>query len=145
MRLEDQLATLGELGIELDRGVTIDDLLYSFSREDYEAKPFDLVLFILGCEIEREPWGRRLCSRAWNFDTECIAGDGAYRSIANQLCRVAGRPGAFENLKDHVDLDAREAWVVGGSASSRSTARSMRCETWATRATTSTGTRSVPW
>lgn len=111
MTLEDQLAALHELGIALEPGITIDDVLYSFSREAYESKPFDLLLFILGAEVEREPWGRPFCSRVWNFDTECIEGDGAYVAIAKRLCRVAGRPDAFSGLRDHVDLSAGEAWI----------------------------------
>jgi hypothetical protein len=111
MKLEDQLAALRELRIELDPGITIDDILYSFSREDFESKPFDLLLFILGAEVEREPFGRPFCARVWNFDTECIYADGAYVAIAKRLCRVAGRPDAFLSLRDHIDLSAGEAWV----------------------------------
>lgn len=97
MKLEDQLATLADLGLALEPGVTIDDLLYSFDRGAYEKRPFDLVLFTLGVEVEREPWGRPFCRRVWNFDTECITGDGSYVSIAKRLCEVAGRPDAFSN------------------------------------------------
>jgi len=57
MRLEEQLAKLADLGLKLDDGITVDDLLYSFGREDYEKRPFDLILFVLGIEVEREPWG----------------------------------------------------------------------------------------
>ena len=118
------LATLADLGLALEPGVTIDDLLYSFDREAYEKRPFDLVLFTLGVEVEREPWGRPFCRRVWNFDTECITGDGAYVSIAKRLCEVAGRPDAFSDLQDHVDINASEAWIAytvdGSSAAGRS-------------------------
>lgn len=36
MKLEQQLEKLAELGLPLNDGVTVDDLLYSFDREDYE-------------------------------------------------------------------------------------------------------------
>lgn len=65
MTLEDQLAKLADLGLKLDDGVTIDDILHSFDRDDYEERPFDLILFILGIEVERAPWGRPVCSRVW--------------------------------------------------------------------------------
>jgi hypothetical protein len=78
MTLEKQLAELNRLGLNLADGVTIDDLLYSFGRQEYEKKPFDLILFVLGIEVERKPWGRPICSRVWNFDTECINGTGDY-------------------------------------------------------------------
>jgi hypothetical protein len=107
--LEDQLAALAELGITLDPGITIDDLLYSFDRHAYEMIPFRRLLYILGAEVERAPRGRAFCSRAWNFDTECITGDGSYVRIARQLCRVAGRPNALGELRDKVS--AHEAWI----------------------------------
>jgi hypothetical protein len=109
--LEQQLTTLAELGLVLDRGVTVGDLEHSFARDSYEARPFDLLLFMFGAEIEREPWGRRFSSSAWNFDTECITGRGSYVAIAEQLCALAGRPDAFVDLCDHVDREAEEAWV----------------------------------
>ncbi|WP_279239794.1 hypothetical protein [Scytonema sp. UIC 10036] len=40
MTLEQQLEKLAELGLTLNEGVTIDDLLYSFDREDYEKNLF---------------------------------------------------------------------------------------------------------
>ena len=112
MKLEDQLAPLADLGLALEPGVTIDDLLYSFDRGAYEKRPFDLVLFTLGVEVEREPWGRPFCRRVWNFDTECITGGGSYVSIAKRLCEVAGRPDAFSNVQDHVDIDVGAAWIA---------------------------------
>lgn len=48
MRLEAQLSELAALGLALEPSVTVEDLLYSFDREAYEKKPFDLLLFILG-------------------------------------------------------------------------------------------------
>ncbi len=72
MTLEQQIATLAELGLHLNEGRTIDDLLDSLPRKDYEAQPFDLILFTYGIEVEREPWGRFFSSQVWNFDTECI-------------------------------------------------------------------------
>lgn len=109
--LEDQLLVLAELGLPLSEGRTVAELLYSWPRAAYEREPLSLLLFVLGSEVEAEPWGRRFCDRAWNFDTECVAGSGAYVEIARQLCRVAGRPGALADLRDHVDLDRAEAWI----------------------------------
>lgn len=109
--LEQQLATLATLGLTLDPGITTDDVLHSFGADSYEERPFDLVLFILGVEVEREPWGRSFCQRVWNFDTECIEGDGSYVRIAKRLCAVAGRPDAFTELRDHVDTEAGTGWI----------------------------------
>jgi hypothetical protein len=118
MTLEQQLARLAELGLKLDEGISIDDILYSFAREDYERRPFDLILFVLGIEVERAPWGRSVCSRVWNFDTECIASTEDYVSIVKRLCRVAGQPDCLKDVSDFVDIDAGIAWLkykVGGT------------------------------
>lgn len=111
MRLEDQLDRLAELGLPLAAGRTVDELLYSWPRVAYERKPFDLLLFALGCMVKDEPWERWFCNRAWHFDTECVRGQGSYVSIARQLCRISGLPDAFSGLRDHVDLGTEEAWI----------------------------------
>jgi hypothetical protein len=111
MTLEQQLAKLAELGLKLDDGVTIDDILYSFDRKDFEEQPFDLILFVLGIEVERAPWGRSVCSRVWNFDTECITSTGDYVRIVKRLCQVAGQPDRLEDVSDFVDIEAGEAWL----------------------------------
>ncbi|QHC27534.1 hypothetical protein [Streptomyces sp. HF10] len=75
------------------------------------------MLFVLVSEAEAEPWGRWICDRAWNFDTERVHGQGAYVAIARQLCRIAGRSDALADLRDHVDTGSGEAWIeysIGG-------------------------------
>lgn len=111
MKLEKQLEALSELGIRLEDGITIDDLLYSFSRDQYEGEPFELILFVLGIEVERKPWGRCFCNRAWNLDMECISGTGDYVKIAERLCLLAGVPNRFANLQDCVDLENGLGWL----------------------------------
>jgi hypothetical protein len=117
MLLEQQLAALEEFGFTLEPGVTIDDLLYSGDRSDFESQPFDLIFFVLSGEIEREPWDRRFCRRIWNLDYECIEEDGDYLRIVEQLCAVAGRPDALHGVSEHIDLDRATGWlkyVFGG-------------------------------
>jgi hypothetical protein len=111
MTLEQQLATLSDCGINLDNGITIEDMLYSFSSEEYEKRPFDLVLFVLGIEVEREPWNRPFCSRVWNFDLECITSTGDYTRIVKRLCQVAGMPDGLNDVRDFVDLQRAKAWL----------------------------------
>lgn len=110
-KLEHQLETLEQLGLTLNEGVTVDDLLYSFDRQEYEARPFDTILFMLGSEVERAPWGRNVCDRAWNFDVECIDDSGSYVTIVENLCRVAGALGRITDLDDFVDIENGEAWL----------------------------------
>ncbi|MEZ6126303.1 MAG: hypothetical protein R3C49_24515 [Planctomycetaceae bacterium] len=109
--LENQLKRLAACGITLDDGVTVDDMLYSFDRDAYESEPFGLLLFILGAEVEREPWGRPFCSRVWNFDTECIYQTGDYVRIVTRLWKVAGQPELITNVADFVDLQSGKAWL----------------------------------
>jgi hypothetical protein len=117
MKLEDQLSCLAGVGLRLATGRTVAELLHSFPRESYENEPFSLLLFMLGSEVEAEPWGRWFCDRAWSFDTECVYGSGAYVDIASQLGRVAGQPDALSDIRDHIDFDSGEGWIeysVGG-------------------------------
>jgi hypothetical protein len=109
--LEQQLETLAQLGLAMNDGISVDDFLYSWNREEYEARPYDMVLFMLGTEVEREPEGRRFCDRAWNFDTECINDTGDYVSIVENLCRVAGMPRLITDAEDFVDIENETAWL----------------------------------
>jgi ADP-ribose pyrophosphatase YjhB (NUDIX family) len=111
MTLEQQIETLAELGFHLNEGVTIDDLLYSMPREEYEQRPFHLILFLYGGEVEREPWGRWICSKVWHFDTECIEKTGDYVKIIRALCRISGRTERITNIVDFVDLESDTAWL----------------------------------
>jgi hypothetical protein len=111
MTLEQQLAALAEIGLGPDDGVTAEDFLQAFDRKKYEDRPFNLVLFVLGIEVEQGSRVRPVCSRVWNFDTECIEGTGDYVGIIMRLCRVADQPDAITDVSDFVDLDAGEAWL----------------------------------
>lgn len=117
IKLEEQLDALAQLGLRLNEGVTVDDLLYSWDREEYERQPFDTLLFTLGCEVERRPWGRHVSDNAWNFDVECIEDTGDYVAIVGNLCRIAGISNLIRELKDFVDIEAGKAWLkynIGG-------------------------------
>lgn len=112
MQLETQLDLLARAGITLSPDATIDDLLYSFDRGAYESRPFHLLSFVLGVEVEREPWGRPFSRSAWNFDTECVHGPGAYVEIVRRLAALAGRSDALGAVTDHLDFDTGEAWLA---------------------------------
>ena len=109
MKLEKQIEKLTELGLPLNDGITQDDFLLSWSREEYEETPFDLILFSFGSEVEDEPWGRFFCDRAWNFDVECIEDNGDYVEIVKQFHRITGKKKQLDELSDHVDIEASQA------------------------------------
>lgn len=111
MLLEQQIQHLKEAGLALNDEVTLDDLLYSWDRREYEELAFELLLIMFGCEIEREPAGRRFCDQAWSLDMECITETGNYVRIVTQLCRVAGMSELLTDVEDFVDMKTGEAWL----------------------------------
>lgn len=116
LKLEAQLDKLAELGLVLNSGITIDDLLYSLDRSELEQEPFERLLFLFGSEVEREPWGRRICDRVWNFDTECIVATGDYVNIVQNLCLLTGKPDYLTDVVDYINVDstnmaASECWL----------------------------------
>jgi hypothetical protein len=111
MKLETQLAKLAELGLILNPGITIEDLLYSLDRSEFEREPFECLIFSFGAEVEREPWGRRFCDRVWNFDTECIVATGDYVKIVQNLCLLTGAPDYLTDITDYIDIEGCKCWL----------------------------------
>lgn len=108
--LETQLADLARCGVSLRSDRTVDELLISLSREDYETSPTSLIV-MLGAEVEAEPWGRFFSDDVWHFDTECIEDHGAYADIARRMRTLAGGALPLENIEDYVDLEEGVAWL----------------------------------
>lgn len=112
MKLEAQLAALDEIGLSLNVGLSIDDLLAMFDRTQYESPPDYLtLLFTFGAEIENAEGTETHCRNVWSFDTECIEDYGAYIEIAKHLCMLTGRADALQNIRDHVDIENEMAWL----------------------------------
>jgi xanthosine utilization system XapX-like protein len=109
LELETQLAKLAELGLVLNAGIEIEDLLYSLDRSELEAEPFLPLIGLLGIEVERAPWGRPICDRVWNFDTECINAPGDYVKIVQKLEMLTGTPDYLTDIVDKVE--EADAWL----------------------------------
>lgn len=110
MRLEQQLEELAKLGLHLEPGVGIEEILKEVDRDVLEDPPFDVLLTALGAQ--QEPYDKPVCSGALGFDTECIYDTGAYVTIVKDLLRLAGKPeDHFQDLEDSIDFDARKAWL----------------------------------
>jgi len=109
MKLETQIEQLSQIGLKLNEGLTVEDLLNSLSREEYESKPFNEVLFAYGIKVESPPWGRFFCDQVWNFDYECIDDSGAYVEVVNHFHRLSGKRKTLEHLSDSIDFDAGRA------------------------------------
>ncbi len=107
--LREQLKTLEGCGVRLGEGRTIDDVLTFFGLDAYEDTPYELVLGVLGRQLEAEPSGRYLSPNAYSLASECIEGDGSYVTIVQQLARITGEPERVADIKDFIDPEAQRA------------------------------------
>lgn len=108
--LETQLQTLAANGINLNPGRTIDDLLVSFPREEYETLPYNLLLIMLGAEVEDESGGT-FTDTVCSFDAECIEDTGDYRFKVERLAEIAGGDLPIEDIRDAIDVEAGTARI----------------------------------
>jgi len=108
--LEEKLAVLEECGLRLAPPFSVDELLQSWNRRDFEKEGFDLVLVGLGMTEEKEPW-RHHCVNLWHFDTECIEDSGDYKRIAARMMEMSQGSLVLQNIEDHVDTEKNQAWL----------------------------------
>jgi hypothetical protein len=111
MRLEDQLESLALLGVRPAPHVTVQSILEVWSREEYEEKPFELLLSLLGTETPVSSMWRPNSDRVFSFHRLCVGSPNSYARIANRLCRIAGVPDAFIDFRDEVDYLAGAGWL----------------------------------
>ena len=109
MTVEQKLEVLACCGLKLTDPFTVNDLLRSWSREEYEKAGFDLVLIGLGMTEEQEPW-RKHSVNLWHFDAECIEDHGDYKRIVEHMAEMTQGSVSLENIQDYVDLEKEEAW-----------------------------------
>ncbi len=107
---EEQLKAYKELGYKLNSGITKETLLESYDQSDFEDDTWVLMYVTLGSTIEREPW-TPITNDCWHFDAECIADNGSYIDILENLKRITKNQLNFENIKDFVDIENQKAWV----------------------------------
>lgn len=109
--LEVQIDALKDAGLTLAAGRTIAELLMSWPRADYEADPYNLILFMYGSDVEAEPWGRAFCERGWNFDMECLEEAGDYARAFARIARATGAPELATNMSDNFRFDAESCEI----------------------------------
>ena len=107
--IEERLAVLESCGFKLAAPFTINDLLKSWSREEYEVRQWDTILVGLGMTEEAPPWRPR-CETLWHFDTECIEDHGDYAAIVKRMTGLTNGSLPLVNIEDHVDIENGEAW-----------------------------------
>jgi hypothetical protein len=108
--VREGLANLAAIGISMRPDVTIDDLLYSTGGTIDDPIDYCDLLCILGGDVERGKFNR-ISDDIWHLDAECIVEDGDYASLLARFCILAKRDFSVVDVKDHVDIDAGEAWI----------------------------------
>jgi len=107
--IESQLASLENAGIKLAENRTVEELLISWDRADYESEPFRLLLSTLGGEVEEEPWERYFSNDIWRLDAECIEGNESYAYILYRMKMLAGSGFDVSNVSSQLDLESQSA------------------------------------
>lgn len=110
LTLDEKLAILARGGFRIAAPFTIDEVVPVYDRAALEKPGFDRLLCQLGAE-DQQPPHRHYCVNLWHFDTECIEDHGAYASIAERLREMAQGSLPIDNIQDHVDIEAGEAWL----------------------------------
>jgi hypothetical protein len=108
LTLERKLGVLAECGLSLAHPFTVEDLLQSWPREEFEKPGFSMALVGLGMTEERPPW-RNHCINVWHFDTECIEDEGSYVRIAARMADMTQGALVIEDVRDEVDIEAEFA------------------------------------
>ena len=109
--LETQIAALKDAGLAMAPGRTIEELLSSWSRDQYESDPYGLLLFMYGSEVEAEPWGRFFFDRGWDFDMECLTEQGDYVRAFTEVVRITGQPQRVTEMSDDFNFKAETCQI----------------------------------
>lgn len=104
--LETQIEGLRQAGLTLAQGRTIEELLSSWSRKQYESDPYGLLLFMYGSEVEEAHEERVFCERGWNFDMECLSQAGDYMHAFERILAITGKPNLITAMSDTFRFDA---------------------------------------
>ena len=109
--LEEQLEIFASCGITLSDGITIDHLLRSATREDYERLHYSLLFDVMCGEEDIDNRPRRISPNLYGLDTECIVDHGDYVRAIQPLVDIAQGELPLIDLRDHVDLENKTAWI----------------------------------
>ncbi|MBF0548421.1 MAG: hypothetical protein HQM08_28555 [Candidatus Riflebacteria bacterium] len=110
LTLEEKLDLLTECGFKLNTPFTVENLLASWPRNEFEKPGFSLVLVSLGMTEEQEPWGNH-CTNLWHMDSECIEDHGDYKELTQRMVEITQGSLPLENIQDFIDVEKKEAWV----------------------------------
>jgi hypothetical protein len=107
---DQALTELAAIGVTLAPGITRQDLLPSLKGD--LSTPVDRIqlLCALGGEAETSDAGL-LSHTIWHLDAECIEDHGDYVRLAERFGVLAAANLPLVDLADHVEVEAREAWL----------------------------------
>jgi len=103
---KDQIKIMISIGIDYDKSINLLDI---FDKKQYEEEPFILLLSALGSKDEKSD--KYISNDIYYLDTECIAGNGSYKEIFENLMRISKNTLQVKNIEDKVDFDKNEAWI----------------------------------
>jgi hypothetical protein len=120
--VETQLDNLRTCGIELNSGVTVEDLLTAFAdkdagdeaRTEIEASPYEQIIDALGFEkdsVVRDEAGREsftstpLSNKLWYWDSESVDDPKAYADAVERLDFISGHVLGLTDFTGDVDFE----------------------------------------
>ena len=109
--LEEQLRTLADLGIRPKHGDFIKWICDEWGKEAVESDPYNLMLFSLGRERERNGSWEHLSDDIYCFDTECVENEDIYQTILERLAILSKGVFNIANVHSVVNHDEQKASV----------------------------------
>lgn len=98
-----KLDTLRAIGVNIPTSTTGRDLAI-FHEDDLElSESYEALYYVLGYSKEYKD-SVYFSNSTWTFDTECIAGNGSYVFILQQLNRISENQLQITDIKDTVDI-----------------------------------------
>lgn len=110
MSVTQALDLLAAIGIRPRPQISNDDLLLSLGDTMESPVNWPLLLCVLGGEVERGDF-ERVSDDIWHVDAECICDDGDYIRLVERFVVLTKGLLPLKNIRDHVAVDAGEAWV----------------------------------
>ncbi len=112
LTLEEKLQLLEEVGVVLKPGRSIEELLGSYSRQEYEEEGFGTLLFVLSDEVQIGPdAGASYTRQLFSFDTECIEDNGDYARFATRFAEMFQDEFEISSIEDKVDWESKTAYL----------------------------------
>jgi hypothetical protein len=109
--LDAQITSFSNVGLNLVKGRSKEELLESFGEDEFINDPYALLFFMYGNEVESEPWGRYFSDQVWNFDLESIVDDTSYSHILLRLAVISGTDHLLSDVSGSLDWDNQKVSI----------------------------------